>query len=75
MLLLTSRMLKRVSVTGTEDGEPVYHEYSYIDFRPYVAPASTFQARHAKRRTSSCLVNMLVSMHDLLPLGVHAHVT
>jgi len=37
------RMLKRVSVTGTQDGEPVYHEYSYIDFRPYVAPPSAFE--------------------------------
>ena len=36
-------MLKRVSVTGTQDGEPVYHEYAYVDFRPYVAPPSAFE--------------------------------
>ena len=33
----------RVSVTGNQDGEPVNHEYSYIDFRPYVAPPSAFE--------------------------------
>ena len=37
------RMLKLVSVTGTQDGEPVQHEYSYINFRPYVAPTGAFE--------------------------------
>ena len=35
-------MLKQISVTGTVDGEEVEHIYSYINFRPFIAPANTF---------------------------------
>lgn len=36
------RMLKQIVVTGTMDGEEIEHLYSYINFRPYIAPDEAF---------------------------------
>ena len=50
-------MLKQISVTGTVDGEEVEHIYSYINFRPYIAPANTFDVCAILPKGENCGCN------------------
>jgi len=48
------RMLKQIVVTGTMDGEEIEHLYSYINFRPYIAPDEAFDVCVLAPKGESC---------------------
>lgn len=47
-------MLKQISVVGTMDGEEINHLYSYINYRPYVAPDGVFDVCAIAPRGQNC---------------------
>lgn len=53
-LLLCRRMLKQISVVGVMEGEEVNHMYSYINFRPYIAPDGAFDVCAIVPKGANC---------------------
>jgi len=47
-------MLKQISVVGVMDGEEVNHLYSYINFRPYIAPDGAFDVCAIVPKGANC---------------------